>query len=238
MIGEPEPSLIRDMPADCGARSCLKFSPARQVFPQSSPRDDSHAPPGDSLQGRMFKSSSRRHGKQELGAAGLAWKSWGAAGLSPLCARVCVCDMAHGVVRRALTVKSQPQQRRAGPNKANTGAGALRLKRASMPMFHAATLPSCKHAKPCCRHCRLTDAAAAQAIHLQDAALEPSAQTIRRVAVPRVLVEVASKAEPTPAPSVAFEDHSARPACTYAINSAAWEASLPGGRARLQDAAD
>ena len=31
---------------------------------------------------------SRRHGKQELGAAGLAWKSWGAAGLSP---PVCAC---------------------------------------------------------------------------------------------------------------------------------------------------
>ena len=87
--------------------------------------------------------------------------------------------MAHGVVRRALTVKSQPQQRRAGPNKANTGAGALRLKRASMPVFHAATLPSCKHAKPCCRHCRLTAAAVAQAIHLQGAALNN-----RRVAVP------------------------------------------------------
>ena len=71
-------------------------------------------------------------------------------------------------------------------------------------MFHAAMLPSCKLAKPCrtpCRHCRLTGAAAAQAIHLQDASLEPSAQTIRRVAVPRVL----AVSEPTPAPSVAYE---------------------------------
>ena len=46
------------------------------VFPQSSPRYDSHAPPGDSLQGRMFKSTT----VAVAAAVAMASKNWGAAG--------------------------------------------------------------------------------------------------------------------------------------------------------------
>ena len=64
------------------------LSSAAIVFPQSSPRYDSHAPlaPGDSLQWRMFRSTT-----VAAAAVAMARKNGGAAGLNPLvCVRVCV----------------------------------------------------------------------------------------------------------------------------------------------------
>ena len=48
------------------------------VFPQSSPKYGSHAPPGDSLRGRMFKSTT----VAVAAAVAMASKNWGAAGLA------------------------------------------------------------------------------------------------------------------------------------------------------------
>ena len=62
---------------------------------------------------------SRRHGKQELGGSWAGVEKLGGSWAEPpVCACVCVTWQWHGVVCRALTVKSQPQLDSGGPGRA------------------------------------------------------------------------------------------------------------------------